>query len=79
MYYINIFNNCDICSWRCKWLFTNWVIIVSILGGIVAVVFAILLIQTLKKKGKAKNERNERLVSKTYYAIYKVSNKRGDI
>lgn len=44
----------------CKWLFANWVIIVSILGGIVAVVFAIFLIQTLKKKGKAKNERNEK-------------------
>ena len=44
----------------CKWLFTNWVIIVSILGGIVAVVLAIFQIQTLKKKGKAKNERNEK-------------------
>ena len=38
--------------WACKWLFANWILIVSILGGIVLLVGIIAFIIKMKNKEK---------------------------
>lgn len=47
--------------WVCKWLFANWILIVSILGGIVLLVGSIAIIIKMKNKKKevSPNEENE--------------------
>ena len=47
--------------WICKWLFVNWILIVSIIGGIILLVGVVAIIIKMKNKKKevSSNENNE--------------------